>query len=236
MKIKKILSLVLASVMVLALAVPAFATETVIEDISKGANVKVTGELAAPTIKVSVPTSAKLIANPFKLTVKKSDDNGLAADSTDEIISPTQYISSSSNVDLWVSGTVTGTPSTDVKLVTAEAADGRTWTDASKTKDMFLYMKMKTSADNSTELDASAYADGDLVVAAAKAVAVPAAMAKASKLEKVDTTAATPDVKYVAFRLGGKIATNLSVGTWNSKDKVDVAIAFTFLPVEPVVS
>lgn len=241
MRSRKILSLMLALVMALALAVPAFAavdqiTDANVTDISKGANVKITGTTQAPIIKVKVPTTGGLIANPYKLTVKKTDDNRLASDSSDEIISPTQYIESQSNIDLWVGGTVTGTPSTDVKLLAASKGDDDAWAAASKTKDMFLYFQMKTSTDNTTALTAD-YADTDLVVAA-KAVTISNEMAKASKLTKVTINNAgeAAATSYVAFRLAGKLTSNLSTGTWGAKDKVDVAIAFTFLPSEPVVS
>ena len=242
MKIKKILSLVLASIMVLALAVPAFAVDDItpnVTDITKGANVKIAGSTEAPTIRVSVPTSAKLIANPYALTVKKTDENGLDADSTAKVISPTQFIQSQSNIDLYVSGTITGTPSTEVKLLSADKADDDAWTAASKSKEMFLYFVMKENTTVGTKIsDTTAYSadDASQMIVQAKATPIPAAMAAQAKLGKATITDGTADkTTEVAFRLMGKLTSNLATGTWTDKDKVDVAIAFTFLPTAPAV-
>lgn len=247
MKSKKILSLMLALVMTMALAVPAFAAapapiEANVTDISKGANVKITGTTEAPTIKVKVPTTGGLIANPYELEVMPSEQNGLPGSDaiTDVVISPVQYIESQSNIDLWVSGTVTGTPSTDVKLLATNKEDDD-WAAASKTKDMFLYFQMAVATAAGTApswaaLDVTAGSENGLVVAA-KAVTIPANLAKTAKLEKVTfTDGEAQATSCVAFRLAGNLATNLSTGTWGTKDKVDVAIAFTFLPSEPAVS
>ena len=100
MKSKKALSLMLAAVLVLSLAVPAFAEETVTFEV----------EVYAPTIEVEVSTeeTVSVILNPYELEYDASEYGG-EADSTDQVICATQYIKNLSDfdVDLEVSAEVT---------------------------------------------------------------------------------------------------------------------------------
>lgn len=70
---KKKLSLALALVMALSLAVPAFAADKEISDVNQlgeGASTQITGSTKAPTIKITVPTAGAVLLNPYKMSAK----------------------------------------------------------------------------------------------------------------------------------------------------------------------
>lgn len=93
---KKIVSMFLALVMALALAVPAMADD-----------VKVEGSIQLPTINVVLPSTASMILNPYGLNVKldKNDTTG----STAQIISPVMQVKNLSDIGMRVDIQVAGT-------------------------------------------------------------------------------------------------------------------------------
>ena len=99
---KKVLSFVLAIALVLAVAVPAFATAapgtTEIVDparLATGVTNKITGQTSVGTLKVTVPTTNTVILNPYGLSLKIKDgviDNDNCTASTATVSTPRQYI------------------------------------------------------------------------------------------------------------------------------------------------
>ena len=104
MAFKKIMSAVMAGAMVLSLGVTAFASSTsggVTLEGELGYELGVEGTTSVPTIKVVVPESAGVIANPYRITVDATAIGGTATESG-QIISPVQYVKNLSliNVDI----------------------------------------------------------------------------------------------------------------------------------------
>lgn len=117
MAFKKIMSAVMAGAMALSLGMTAFASSTssgVTLEGELGYELGVEGTTSVPTIKVIVPESAGVIANPYRITVDATAIGGTATESG-QIISPVQYVKNLSliNVDIktsaagWVGGELT---------------------------------------------------------------------------------------------------------------------------------
>jgi hypothetical protein len=114
---KKILSLALAGVMTLALAVPAFAsgatssdTTTATTGTSGNMSTEVTANYTSIPIKVSVPSAATAMINPYGLPVTISAIVSGGSDTTIsgwKIVSQPSYITNEGNVKLSVSAKVT---------------------------------------------------------------------------------------------------------------------------------
>lgn len=224
---KKVLSIVLALTLVLALAVPAFATSTTLTDTTKfatGANVKVTGETTVGNIKVVIPTTGAIITNPYGLSIKHTngvvDENGTPA--VDQIISPTYYITSESDVALNVIANVTAMPAGNAKLATASLADDTT----TKTNSIFLTFTMAAVANTTTAVTPKLEADTDCIVVGSKATPLGNGDDKIV-LAKGGTESAP---KCVGYRFGGN-AVKEPTTAWAKADKVTATIAFTFEPV-----
>lgn len=106
---KKFLSVVLALTMALALCVPAFAADTVlngVDGLSEGATIEVTGTTQTATVKVTVPAAGEIVLNPYELDYTVA---GAASPVQTQIISAEQYIVNESNLPVKVTTKVTGT-------------------------------------------------------------------------------------------------------------------------------
>ena len=215
MKLKKFVSLVLASVMALALSVPAFATPSYSDALSS--NTAYEGELKAPTIKISVPDSGKVILNPYKMTFTPAGGD----ETSDQIVSAPLYIASATDVALTVDATVTGTAPTGVTFATATTQG----TKAVTTKSVFMFFEIKTATDGSTSpfTTASTYDS--------KSTSQILVSAKAASKKGVITLPATDgtNATYAAYRLTGDLASS-PVEAWTDADAVTATVAFTFTP------
>lgn len=128
MTFKKIMSAVMAGAMVLSLGVPAFASST-----SSGLTLEsadpyeftVEGSTAVPAIKIVVPETVGMIANPYGLSVDLTTIGG-TGNSSDVIVSPVQYIKNLSKVDVDVTATVAGYVDGEVEFATAAVTTSET--------------------------------------------------------------------------------------------------------------
>lgn len=201
--------------MALSLAVPAFASGNTATSLTQ--NTEVTGNTEVPTISITVPATAAVIVNPYKMTVQ----NDAGTDVTDQIVSATQYIKNESDVALKVSTEVTGKPAGTLTLATATTQG----TKAVTTNSVFMYFEIgAATADDGT---------GDPTWAAAydsKAATQILVGSKAvKKADMLTLGAGDQAATYAAYRLTGDAA-SAPTTAWTSADKVDVAIAFTFTP------
>lgn len=117
MAFKKVMSAVMAGAMALSLGMTAFASSTssgVTLEGELGYELGVEGTTTVPTIKVVVPETAGVIANPYRMTVDAQGIGGTATENG-QIISPVQYVKNLSLVDVdvktsaagWVGGELT---------------------------------------------------------------------------------------------------------------------------------
>lgn len=214
---KKVLSLVLAMALILAVAVPAFATETTLTDPAKaatGASTTVTATPKVPTINVVVPKTASVVVNPYQMSVGEG-----AAASQDQIISATSYITNKSDIKLNVGVSVTGKAGSGVTLASATAV-------SEKTNSVFLKFGINNSADNTSPLDFS-------TLPAANTVVVSATKQDITGLELAATTESAPN--YLAFAVTGDAATAPDK-PWTAAMTVTTTVAFTFTPVANTVA
>lgn len=202
---KKVLSLVMSSALVLALAVPAIAstpTTTTIDDASKlatGATTAIAGTTEVGTINISVPASGSVIINPYGLD---ADGNG----ATDQIVSATQYVESGSTSKIKVSAAVSGVVKGNAKLAT-ESTSGASLT----TNSVFLKFVAAPVADNSTELPSTGATE---IIVGTRGVV--------TEVGTLDGTSTA-----LAFQLQGDAVTEPKT-PWTAADTVDVNVAFTF--------
>lgn len=245
---KKVLSLVLALALVLAVAIPAFATAPApITDPSKlatGGTVKVDGQTSVGTIKVTIPGATKLVINPYGLKYVGSvngKDFAASDDKKDQIIFPTQYVSSNSTSKLDVYANITGVVAGNAKL-SSTWIDNSTHTAGTKyTNDVCLVFQTMDGADGVldsstaeptwtavTDVPSAPQTDGTtnsqlLVTARGTAYKVYQLAASADVEDDTKT-------KNMAFRFTG-VAQNQPDTPWTDKDKVTATVIFTFNPV-----
>ena len=152
MNLKRFASATLTGALALSLAVPTFAdtnTQTII-----------TGEYAAATIAVTVPTTSKAIINPFGLDVKlkeqdESGDLSGAVDATisgQKIVTAPMFISNESEMALQVGASVTGTATTGVSFASESAAE-------STSKAVYVYLQAAQASSLTGDSTALAAAD-----------------------------------------------------------------------------
>lgn len=219
---KKITSMFLALVMALALAIPAYAEETL----------QVEGTIQLPTVNVVLPTAASMILNPYELEVKlnKNDATGV----TDQIISPVMMVKNLSNIGIQVGVTAQGT------LGRGEATFKSTTAAASTNKEVFVYAMFQIGDDTMTDADFTAPttpADGDRIVVLSD-TAKPV-----TKLAPTDTAVKSGgDLNVLAATSGKTPAANGVLGfkffgdasktaAWTDKDTVGATLVFTFTQI-----
>lgn len=217
------LSATMAMAMAASMTVPALAADTTVdttgEDGKYSAKTSITGELEAPTIKLTVPQTGTVIINPYKMTVNSEATGN--EDVSDQIISATQFIKNESDVDINVSATVIGKPAEDGEAVLATSA----LKGSETTKSVFMYLEIGESSDGSTDPSWK----GSYVSSDPSMVAVTSkSTTKANMYTLKADVGSTPT--YAGFRLNGAAASK-PTKAWTDKDKVDVEIAFTFDPV-----
>lgn len=221
MKLKKMLSAILALTMVLALSVPAFA-ET--NDGTAATNLEISGTVTPATIAVEIPATGSVVVNPYKMEVT-DPKNPTGAKITNQIVSATQYIENKGKVAVQVSASVTGTASTGVTFATAKHEGA---TKPVTTKSVFMYFEIGRTDDDSTEptWNANGY-DSKLntqILVGTKAVAKTTMVTLAAG-DGTDGQAKG----FAAFRLAGD-ANPTPTTAWANTDTVTVNIAFTVLP------
>ncbi len=246
MKTKRIISLLMAAAMTLSVGVSAYATSTDVnittsDKLSTGGTVKVTGETNVGVVKVTVPTAGKLVINPYSLNYNVGD----TTIKTDQVIYPTQYITSNSTASLDVTATVAGLPSNNAKLVAEPFNPVAQHTAGEKVpNNLFLVMQTQDVAaggtpteptwdaiDKDTDITQGDFVDDGNGYFHALVVSARGTATKVGKLAaSADTTDDTKQT-YVAFRLAGVAEKNPST-PWTDKDKVNATIAFTFAPTK----
>ena len=223
---KKFVSLALALVMVLALSIPAFASDTskTVDAPGGTATTNVAATINELTVKVTVPTTGEVIVNPYKMavTVGEGDD---AAENKAQIIAAPLAIVSESDIALSVDVTVSAKAAKGSGVVFATAPIS-TATKVPTTKSVFMYLDAKVVDDE-----------------AAAAAATAAAYDKTSKTQVAVSTSAVTKAGILTLPAGTEDAASVGAvvlagdaveapaTSWTESDTFDVTIVFSFNPI-----
>lgn len=238
---KKFFSLIMALSMVLALAVPAFATDNAFaaENNKLQQNMSIKATTAEITIKLSLPTLGEnpVVVNPYKLSFNsKLNGSDMSAASTDQIISPVFNIRNATNCELSADVTVTTTVGGNMTLATAPQATGDD--AAAKAKALAAitknsaYIEFRTAqtAANAvvTALPAQAAANSDAGTPA-NYFALKNGAVTVKKIATLAPVTTADTYNYLGFGFTGDAATQPTTA-WTKSDTVTVAVAWTFTP------
>lgn len=238
----RIFSGLMAGILAVSLAVPAFA--------SSNTSTNITGTYVDIVIDVNVPTTGTAQVNPYGLPVKLDDTSKITGE---QIVTKPLLLVNNSDSNLNVSASVTATATGDLRFATAAPTASDTY------KSAFVYLQMKSTAlDNTNKattaqvtanediqgLDPTAVnpvfagwkqdyaAATDLVLNGTSAVTKDkmATLAAATVTTAGGNTTVTWNAGSVAaFRLAGKVNANPK-DPWVVRDGFTAAIAFTFKP------
>lgn len=228
---KKILTLVLALAMVMALAVPSFAEEK--EDF------EVEGSIQMPNINIVMPNSGGVILNPYEMEVKVKDGAN-TTDVTDTVISDVMTVKNLSDVDLQVSLKVTA----NVAKNGTVTLEGSSVADEDEEVQAYLWIKFAISDGTKTYSDYSSdtYAAGNGVLVLdgteqdvggfGHPVDDDEAASTTNTLQHRDSTSqdktAANTYGALDFMIHGDTS---SSSDWTDNDSVSVKVAFTFTPI-----
>ena len=215
---KKIISMFLALVMALALAVPAFATS---------GTVKVDSSLQLPTLNVVLPTTASMIMNPYKMEVKVNPKDTTTVN--DQIVSATMEVKNLSDIDVQVGIKVQGTIKNTADTKPAFAAGT---TASSSAKEAWIYVAFEIGNTGMTVSDTNGTGGGTVVLTTAEQEVTD--FASNASPASGNTLKASANKKDPATNgvLGFKFFGDISpVTSWTDKDTMAANIAFTFTPV-----
>lgn len=187
---------------------------TSMDGLTTGSKTEIKTTTEVPSINVIIPNTGSAILNPYKLTVNLP--SGDTAD--DQIISAPQFVKSTSSIDLKVNVTAVGKPSSGVEMASKPLTE--------KVVDKQVYMYLNTAVEEDA---ASAPASPDFPTAYDKATAALLSP-EGGQLSNVLLPAPASNASYLAFRLEGEMTAAPTIA-WTDKDKVDVTLTFTFVPV-----
>lgn len=170
-----------------------------------------------PIIKVSVPATGAVYINPFQLSVQMGSEN-----TKEQIVSIPTNILNESEVPMSVDVTVTGSinEGSDLSLSTVTTKGSEL-----TSKEAFVYFEMKA-----VKLDDPNLVTWDKVYDEEKHVVVCTTAKTKKNVVTLDAWDENGQKNcYGAFRLTGDCVTYPKT-EWNSKDGLNVEIAFTFTP------
>lgn len=226
---KKILSITTALAMMLSMSSMALATEIRSpgdSGVYTSGEIEVSGTTTVPEIKITVPSTGNIVANPYKLEY----DLGDSKKSSDQIVSVPQFIKNESNVAIDVSASVTGeiysNDKNDKSVVFASAALKGTET----TKSVFMYLDIVESENGSTATFGTAYD-----AKAANQLLVGTKTVTKKNVIQLAKPESSSQPTYAAYKFCGAVATN-PAKAWTTADKVSAKVVFTFAPVVKTVS
>lgn len=170
--------------------------------------VDVTSEVQSPTIKVTIPTSAKFWLNPYRIKIAS------AGDSQDEVVSEEATISNYSDVAIQMGATLQATKAGNLNLVAK-------LTGKETDKSAVIYLEMKS--DNGYAEAYNAKADNQILLST-----TAASKTNMGKIKAREDNGTTAQTGFFQFR--GSLNPNSSTA-WTDKDTPTVVLTYSFLPV-----
>lgn len=222
---KRILSILLVSTMILGASLTVSAAElNDMEGAGSGQEITGSSTMKLPTIKITVPTTANIVINPFQMEYDADDITG-----NSQIISAEQEIKNESDVAVAVNvSELTTTGVTEgITIATADITSKNT------DKAAFLYLEVidgaaqfspKYAKTSSQVIIPNAVDGGKIKPGSANAIVTLEAGAEVAKTAK--------------FKIGGSVVANpVSVedgetvaNPWTDGDAIGVSFKFTFSP------
>jgi hypothetical protein len=244
---KKLLSLLMACAMLLALAVPAFAADEYFEYDSESDQLTQPIEFQArtfvPTVKLSLPkiNENPVVLNPYKIeySVSIADANklngvgmaavGTNADAANQVISPVYRIKNQTDVKLNYAVVATATTEGNLSLASAQVPANDT---GNKAYVAVVLRKASVAAGNitSNDSDTAATLDGSDKANYETLVLKSTGEAKTDNAQPkyLDAASSTAE-NYLEFQFQGSLS-RLSTKPWSADDKLTVNMTFTFTP------
>jgi hypothetical protein len=236
---KKLLSLVMAVAMIVTLAMPALATGGT----RTGDKVEYTPSTKTPSVTVTMPSSPKVILNPYGMSVTVVHATGAEATnettgittSSGQILSMTQYITNRTQSAMKVGVKATAVTSGGT-ILSAKFCTGK-----EVTKTAFLVAELQYTGTTSGDgiLDTGWFTDvtsGDSsinekcypqIVPTTAGKLAPAIMSVPAAEIPENATAVAPN--YIAVQVFGNLAT-APTDAWTDKDTATMNLEFTFTP------
>ncbi len=241
MKIKKLMSLGLASVMMSSMIISASATAP--QDITgitvsagKTATTEVSSSVNIPTISVVIPLADTVVLNPYEMSYTAP---GGAAPSTDQVVHAVNFIQNMSSANIKVSYTaVAAVSSDDISYQAVPSSDSASVTAIkgdTETKQVGMEIKTAPLGDSDPSAFATAIGAGKTdgtdfytgtVTTAASDFIMCVADPTVTSVE-VEARDASDNTKtqFLGYQISGFAS---KPATWTADDKVDVSIAWTF--------
>jgi hypothetical protein len=242
---KKLISVMLASVMAMALMIPAFAT-------TSSQTMTAAGTTAAPTIKLTMPKAVNIALNPYRMSYK-NEKIGIATATNETFISPIVEIKNESNVALTMSVKGNATKAGGIKILTAlpTGAETLTTSDPGDKNVMISVNILPNVADAlvTTGTDAddllAALTGDDLATAVlsdkaadlkfGEADDAPTTIDLDAAITVGDDGAVTATPNYIRLNFSGDCNTNPK-DAYVAADTVGASLTFTFKPVAAAVA
>ena len=182
----------------------------------------ITADTRLPIIDVTVPGSAWVYINPYRLPVAIED-----TESYDQIVCDPSYILSESDVPLSVDVRVTTTvyPDSDMLLVSSSTKGL-----SGGSKRAFIYFEMQSADPNDPDA-----VEWDKAYDANKHILLTTSATGQTKkdlltLQPLTMYGEVPDGGSAAFRLTGDAVVSPQ-NPWTAQDGLSVSIVFTFTPI-----
>lgn len=235
---RKLLTVALATTLALSSSVLAFADDQTISDVAglaSGQAVTVNSEVKDPTIEVTVPSSAKVVINPYKATYE--DEN--SEQQNKQVVTAAQTITNNSDVGVAVNvEELKAVPSEGVTISATSVGGAKS---SVTTKSAFLYLEMVGGKSDKTDFAAAydAKSANQLVIPGIKAD--DSKTQPASKDSMVILGSKTETGKNTAkFQITGDVVaipTKVDTDTkktvkdlWGTSDTINVTFKLTFTP------
>ena len=242
---KKLMSLLMAGVMILALAVPAFADDYFQPETSESDALTQTLTFAArtfvPTVKLTLPalTGDPMVLNPYKIQFTGDDNmlNGVAvpsgasnaatADQIKQVISPVYAIKNETDVKLNFAFSVTATTEGEISL----SNDPISISETNKKAHIIFVVEKK---ENSNGAIAAAAANEQTIDAYDTSLCEYVTLkatgeAKSSNEQEKSLAPGNATANYLRFQFQGDMARK-TTKAWADTDKVTTVVTFTFTP------
>lgn len=220
---KKFLSAILASAMILALAVPALAATGVEEDTeTKGATVTINGTVQAVALQITYADAGAVTLNPYRVAV---------GGKTDQVIGTSSKVTNATD-KVPIVGTIKAKATTEGDIILL----GGPVNDESIAKEAFLFLDVYGAKDQTSDGEAfAAYSDFDGTTFTAAENRIVLGEGDNEKVDRFYLDPPSGSNKELNYIVMGNTASKCS--TWDgTNDKVTVEVVFSWKRTGNVIS